>query len=254
MLGEEIAVNSSSAMQLTNESARRQRVLIIDDHEMVAMLFRDLVLSLSGYEVVGQAASSAQALQLCAQHRPDLVMLDLVLPDSTGLALLRQIRVLCPEARVLVCSGNLTAPLIRSALLAGATGIIGKAVPLEELKNAIQSVGAGRAYLCGQTSETVRLMVRSSPSVARQHPPLSQRERTVLQHIAAGLSSKEIAAKLGLSRYTVNNFRSKLSKKTGLHRAVQLSRYAAQIGLVDDAEPEEPRRRSADPEGPASRA
>jgi DNA-binding NarL/FixJ family response regulator len=166
-----------------------------------------------------------------------------VLPDTTGLSLLRQIRLLRPEARVLVCSGNLSGPLIRSALLAGATGIIGKAVSLDELKQAIQSVATGRAYLCGQTSEAVRLMVHSTMAPHAKQPVLSQRERTVLQHIAAGLSSKEIAAKLGLSRYTVNNFRSKLSKKTGLHRAVQLSRYAAQIGLVDEAGSTEPRAR-----------
>lgn len=221
-------------MQLKSESDRRQKVLIVDDHEMVAMLFRDLISSIPGYEVVGQAANAAQAMQQCMLHRPALVLLDLVLPDSPGLGVLRDIRATCPDARVLVCSGNLNAPLIRSALLAGATGIIGKAVPLAELKSAIQSVGTGRSYLCGQTSETVRLMVHSTPPPVDKLPTLSQRERTVLQHIAAGLSSKEIAAKLGLSRYTVNNFRSKLSKKTGLRRAVQLSRYAAQIGLVDE--------------------
>ncbi len=232
--GEERAVNSSTATQLKND--RPLRVLIVDDHEMVAMLFRELVESLAGYEVVGRAADCAQALRLCGQLSPDLVMLDLVLPDSSGLSLLRQIRTGCPAARVLICSGNLNGPLIRSALLAGATGIIGKAVSVEVLKEAIHTVSAGRTYLCPQTSESVRLLVHAEPGPGTKTPELSPRERTVLRHIAAGLSSKEIAAKLGLSRYTVSNFRSRLSKKTGLNRAVQLSRYAAQIGLVDPAE------------------
>lgn len=225
-------MNSSITTQLKND--RPQRVLVIDDHEMVAMLFRELIESLPGYEVVGRAADCAQALRLCGQVNPDLVMLDLVLPDSSGLTLLRQIRTGCPAARVLICSGNLNGPLIRSALLAGATGIIGKAVSLDVLKEAIHTVSAGRTYLCPQTSESVRQLVHTEPGPGLKAPELSPRERTVLRHIAAGLSSKEIAAKLGLSRYTVSNFRSRLSKKTGLNRAVQLSRYAAQIGLVED--------------------
>lgn len=230
--GEDSAVNSSSATPL--KMSRPLRVLIVDDHEMVAMFFRDLVNSLAGYEVAGHAADGAQALRLCGQLSPDLVMLDLVLPDSSGLTLLRQIRTCCPNARVLICSGNLNGPLIRSVLLAGATGIVGKAVSLDVLKEAIQTVSAGRTYLCPQTSEAVRLLVHAEPVPGPKAPELSPRERTVLRHIAAGLSSKEIAAKLGLSRYTVSNFRSRLSKKTGLNRAVQLSRYAARLGLVDD--------------------
>lgn len=226
-------------MQPATETSKTQRVVIVDDHEMVAMLFRELIESLAGYAVVGRAANCAEALRICGQLNPDLVMLDLVLPDSSGLTLLRQIRAACPAARVLVCSGNLNGPLIRNALLAGATGIIGKAVSLDVLKAAIHSVSAGRSFLCAQTSEAVRLMVHTEPVVPATMPALSRREQTVLRHVAAGLSSKEIAAKLGLSYYTVSNFRSKLSKKTGLHRAVQLSRYAAQIGLVD--EPLEPR-------------
>ena len=89
-------MNSSTATQLKND--RPLRVLIVDDHEMVAMLFRDLIESLAGYEVVGRAADCAQALRLCGQLSPDLVMLDLVLPDSSGLTLLRQIRTSSPAA------------------------------------------------------------------------------------------------------------------------------------------------------------
>ncbi len=228
-------MNSSLAMHPKSETETRRRVLIIDDHEMVAGLLTELFGTLPGYEVIGYAKNSAEAEQLCERGRPDLIMLDLVLPDSPGLTLLRKIRTLCPAAQVLVFSGNLSGPVVRSALIAGAAGIIGKAISLDECKAAIHAVSAGRTYLCAQTSDAVRHLVCSVPTPAQKIPELSQRERTVLQHIAAGLSSKEIAAKLGLSRYTVSNFRSKLSKKTGLHRAVQLSRYAAQIGLVGDS-------------------
>lgn len=229
------AVNSFLATPLKNPTETRQRVVIVDDHEMVATLFKDLLNAMGGYEVAGHAKDSAEALVLCKQAQPDLVMLDLVLPDRPGLRVLRDLRKICPETKVLICSGNLSGPVVREALLLGATGIIGKAVALDELKNAIRSVGQGRTYLCTQSSEAVRLMVHSVLPPTAGAPELSNRERTVLRHIAAGLSSKEIAAKLGLSCYTIGNFRSKLCRKTGLRRAAQLARYAAEIGLIDSA-------------------
>jgi DNA-binding NarL/FixJ family response regulator len=215
------------------ETKKRQRVVIVDDHAMIVTLLIQIFESLGEHDVVGQARTSAEALRLCAEEKPDLVMLDLVLPDSSGLNLLKQIKAISPAASVLVFSGNLSAPLIRLALIAGVAGIINKGASLDEFKAAIRGVSAGRTYLCTQTSESVRTMVRTVPVSAAKVPVLSQREQLVLRHIAAGLSSREIAEKLGLSCYTVSNFRSRLSKKTGLHRAVQLSQYAAQIGLLD---------------------
>ncbi len=205
---------------------------------MIAVILTQVIDTLAGYKVVGHAKNSAQAMQFCEAQAPDLVILDLVLPGSTGLILLKKIKAKCPHAQVLIFSGNLNADIIRSALVLGVGGIIGKAATLDELKAAILAVSSGRAYLCAATSEVVRTIVRTPPGQMEKNPVLSRREQTVLRHIAAGLSSKEIAAKLGLSCYTVNNFRSRLSKKTGLHRAVQLSLYAARIGLV--AEPDEP--------------
>ncbi len=227
-------MNSFIATPLKNPTDSRLRVVIVDDHEMVAMLFKDLLNVMGGYEVAGHAKDSAEAVALCKREQPDLIMLDLGLPDRPGLRVLRELRKLCPEAKVLICSGNVNGPVVREALLMGAMGIIGKAVPLDELKSAIRSVSAGRTYLCRQSSEAVRQMVQAVAMPPLAATELSGRERTVLRHIAAGLSSKEIAAKLGLSCYTIGNFRSKLSKKTGLRRAAQLSRYAAQIGLIDE--------------------
>jgi DNA-binding NarL/FixJ family response regulator len=226
-------------METGSETNQSRRVVIVDDHAMIAELLRQIFESVGGYVVTGHAKNSAEALQLCRQAQPDLIMLDLVLPDCSGLSLLRQIRTLCPASRVVVFSGNLSGPIIRSALMAGVTGIIGKGAELDEFKSAIRTVGAGRTFLCAQTSETVRLMVHTTLVTSDKPAALSQREQTVLRHIASGLSSREIAAKLGLSCYTVSNFRSKLSKKTGLHRTAQLSRYAAEIGLIDG--PLEPR-------------
>ena len=210
------------------------KVVIVDDHTMVVELISEIFEKWQGFKVVGRAFTCGEALAVCRKEQPDFVILDLGLPDASGLDVLKEIKSLLPKAHVLIFSGNLSDGLIKEALIAGADGIISKATATSELKTAIQSVSSGRVYLCNQTSETVRLMVRSPALPVVAKPALSKREETVLRLVATGLSSKEIAAKLGLSCYTVNNFRAKVSKKTGLHRAAQLSLYAARIGLVGE--------------------
>jgi DNA-binding NarL/FixJ family response regulator len=222
-------------MHPSPESSALHKVVIVDDHTMVVELIAEIFDQWAGFKVVGRAASCREAEIICREVSPDFVILDLGLPDASGLEAFRRIKALFPKVHVLIFSGNLDETQIRNALVAGVDGILSKASATAELRAAIRSVSAGRAYLCGQTSETVRLMVRSPAAPAAVLPALSKRERTVLRHIAHGLSSKEIAAKLGLSCYTVNNFRAKLSKKTGLHGAVPLSLYAARMGLLNES-------------------
>lgn len=221
-------------MPLNVESASELRVVIVDDHAMIVEVISEILGKLPGFKVVGHAATCREAEAVCQSTKPDFVILDVGLPDASGLEAFRQIKALLPKVRVLIISGNLNDWLIKKALVAGVDGIISKASATSELRTAILNVSAGRNYLCNQTSECVRHMVRSPATPSAPKPVLSKREQTVLRHIATGLSSREIAAKLGLSPYTVNNFRSKLFKKTGLHRAAQLSLYAARIGLIKD--------------------
>ena len=210
------------------------KVVIVDDHAMIVELISEIFAHWNGFKVVGRASSCSEALVICKREKPDFVILDLGLPDASGLEVLKELKTLLPGVHVLIFSGNLSDRLIKQALVAGADGIISKATATAELKTAIQSVSSGRVYLCNQTSETVRQLVRTPVLPVTAQPALSKREQTVLRLVASGLSSKEIAAKLGLSCYTVNNFRAKLSKKTGLHRAAQLSLYAARIGLIGE--------------------
>ncbi len=221
-------------MQASPATVQPLKVVIVDDHTMIVELISELFEQWDGFKVVGCAFSCREALAICRQEKPDFVILDLGLPDASGLEVLRELKALLPKVHVLVFSGNLSDRLIKQALVAGVDGIISKATATAELKTAIQSVSSGRVFLCNQTSETVRQMVRSPALTVAAKPALSKREVTVLRLVASGLSSKEIAAKLGLSCYTVNNFRAKLSKKTGLHRAAQLSLYAARLGLVNE--------------------
>lgn len=225
----------SSGTDRTPGTTNLKRVVIVDDHYMIVEMLAEIFERWEGFQVVGHAASCREALEICSRERPDFVILDVGLPDASGLDAFKKIKAAFPTVHVLVFSGNLNPGVIRKAMIAGVDGILSKASPTADLRAAIRSVSAGQAYLCNQTSEAVRQIVRARATPPVDVPELSKREKTVLRHLASGLSSKEIAAKLGLSRYTINNFRAKLSKKTGLHRAVQLSRYAAEIGLLNDA-------------------
>jgi len=140
---------------------------------------------------------------------------------------------LCPRARVLIFSGNLTPRYIRLALAAGATGIVGKRSGLEEFRTALRATIAGQPYFCNEASEAIKQIVTQTEGHSPARPVLSPRQQSVLQLVAQGLNSRQIASKLGISVNTVMNHRSLLMKKTGLHRVAQLSVFAANRGLID---------------------
>ncbi len=226
-----------SPVPLTAPAPRpRCRVVIVDDHVAIIEMLQQVIAPMEGYAVVGSAENTVAALDLCRREQPDLVVLDLTIPPTSGLALLTELRAECPGAKILVFSGYLSAGSIQRALTSGAHGLVEKVGALQEFREALQAVGAGRVYFCRSSSEAVRNLVNLKPARAARSPKLSERERTVLQAIARGMSSKEIAALLNLSIHTVVNHRTRLMKKTGLRGVAQLSLYAAQIGLVDEGD------------------
>lgn len=214
----------------------RTRVVIIDDHTLLTELLISVVDSLKGFHVVGSAQSEAQSLQLCARVRPNLIILDLILSSAFDPGLLGKIRALCPEARVVIFSGNLTPEVIKQVLAAGTYSLISKTATLGEFRSALLAAAAGRTYFSPDVSDLIKGLVVGPRA---PEPPgqfrLTRREELVLRHLAEGLSSKEIAATLGVSVYTVANHRSRLLKKTGLHSAAQLSLYAVRHGLLGEA-------------------
>jgi DNA-binding NarL/FixJ family response regulator len=209
-----------------------KRVLIVDDHEVVVTMLRQLIEALPGFEVVGVAADAAPALELAARVRPDIVVLDLVLQRSFGMTVLAELRTRLPETRFLIFSGNLRLSAVRQALSAGVLGMIDKGSSLEEFRVTLEQVAAGQPYFAGEAGALIRELVQRRGEEKSPVVELSPREQTVLRLLAAGLSSREIASRLGLSVHTVVNHRSNLMRKTGLHRVAQLSLYAAEIGLV----------------------
>ena len=206
-------------------------VLIIDDHPVLVSFLTQLLEREGKYQLVGRAETAREGLALCRQLKPVLVILDIVLLDSNDLSCLRSLRQECPRSRVLVFTGRISN--VADMLLAGAGGIMGKTAKLQDLLEAVARVANGGMYLCPQACEAVRRQVLAAPPPEkRPGPELSPRELAVLQHIAMGLSSRQIAAKMELSQNTITAFRSRLMKKTELHSTAKLVLYAARLGLV----------------------
>ena len=209
------------------------KVVIVDDHAAIIGMMTQVVEALPGFKVVGSALTAEMALTLCRNQPADIVILDLVLPDMSGLSLLRELTIIRPQARVLIFTGNLNAAAMRGALINGVLGVVEKTASLETFRAALQSVALGQTYFGPLAGELIKGLV-SHNTGRKEMVELTKREKTVLCHVAQGLSSKEIATKLGVSVHTVINHRSNLMKKTGLRRVAQLSLFAAQSGLIGE--------------------
>ncbi len=183
-----------------------------------------------GFAVQGRVGTIAEAVR-ALDERPRLVILDWILPDGTGLDLLRAIRVRSSGSRALVFSAHTTELAVRQALDAGAAGYVEKAASFAAFTEAINAVASGQTYLGPEVTQIVRRLVRD-PSHTPEMRPLTARESEVLRLVGEGCASKQIAALLGLSVRTVENHRAAIMRKTGLHSAAQLAVHAVQIGLV----------------------
>jgi DNA-binding NarL/FixJ family response regulator len=209
-----------------------KRVLIVDDHVAVVEMIAQVIDSMPDYRVIGSAIDAESAIKLAEQEKPDIIVLDLVLQRSSGLTVMSELRARLPRTRFLIFSGNLRVPAVRQALASGVLGMIDKGSRLAEFRLALEQVAAGQPHFAGEAGTLIRQLVQHRGGERSPVVDLSPREQTVLRHLAEGLSSREIAERLGLSIHTVVNHRSNLMRKTGLHRVAQLSLYAAEIGLV----------------------
>jgi len=210
-----------------HEALARTRVLIVDDHTLVRAGLVQLVRSFSGYEVVGEARDCAQAVELTLRHAPDLVLLDLSLPDHSGLDALRLIGRQAPQTRVVMMSMHDDAQHVREALDRGAAGFIVKDSAPMELELALRAAAVGEVFLSPRLSSKI-----IAPLLGREHPTgiaaLPPRQLQIFDSIGQGLSNKEIAANLGISIKTVNTHRARMMETLGCHRASQLVRLAIQ--------------------------
>jgi len=203
------------------------RVLLVDDHTLVRAGLVRLVEGFSGFQVVGEARTCAQAVALASRYKPDLVLLDLSLPDNSGLEALLLIRQHNPLTRVLMMSMHDDPQHVREAIDRGAAGFIVKDAATLELELALRTIVNGETFICPRLSSKMltAFMERENPSGIDALPP---RQREIFDSIGQGLSNKEIAANLGISVKTVNTHRARMMETLGCRRANQLVLLAIQ--------------------------
>ena len=209
------------------------RVMLADDHALFRAGIRSLLLGLEGVEIVGEARSGHEALRLVAERKPDVLLLDVALPELNGIEVAERLRDQ-PGTRVLFLSMFANEEYVLRSLRAGAAGYLLKDSSVVELEAALRSVADGGSYLSPAVSGHVlaAYLSRVGQGGVPAEPALTPRQREVLQLIAEGHGTKEIAARLSLSAKTVETHRAQLMERLGIHDVAGLVRYAIRSGIV----------------------
>ncbi|MBY0490590.1 MAG: response regulator transcription factor [Gemmatimonadaceae bacterium] len=219
------------------EGPARIRVLIADDHALVREGLRYVLDADPNIEVVAEASNGRAAVDLAVQHRPDVIVLDITMPEETGLKAAERLRELLPTAKILLLSMHDQGEYVREGMRIGTNGYLLKDSAGEELRAAIRAVQAGGTFF---SPAVVRKLTSVEPAAeaeptAQQLELLTPRERDVLAGVARGLTNKAIAAELGISRRTVEAHRESLMRKLSIHSVAGLTRFALETGVVADA-------------------
>ena len=207
------------------------RILLADDHALVRQGFRMILSAQPDMEIVGEAGDGREAVTLAEKLKPDVVLMDVTMPDLNGIEATRRVAASVPRARVLALSMHKDAVYVREILRAGARGYLLKDSVDSDLLAAVRAVAKGEGYLSPSVSDAVLTDYRRH--VSDPLDLLTSREREVLQMIAEGKTNKEIASSLNLSVYTVEAHRGRLMEKLNLHSTGELVRFALRNGLID---------------------
>jgi len=206
----------------------KKRIVIVDDHVSIRDMLIWILMRDTGYEVIGEAGSGIEAMKVCGACRPDLLILDLVLPCISGTEVLRRVRKELPRTRILIFSGACNPSLIKEALRERPHGYVEKLEGLIILKEAISTIAGGGSYFGAVASNLLSKSEERNPA----QTGLSPREREILQMIAEGRSSKQISGLLDVALKTVENHRANLMAKLDMHDVASLTRYAVGRGMV----------------------
>ena len=207
-------------------SAARIKVLIVDDHPMVAEGIESILESYDDISVVGTCNTAREAIERLTDSDPDVILMDLNMPDMGGLTATEIVLEQRPGTRILVLSMHDSPEYISTALSHGAMGYILKDVPTDEIKEAIDAVMSGRQYLCTGASGSL------APKKDGLREALTGREQTILLQLAQGKSNKDVAIALDISVRTVETHRKNIKRKLGISSTAGLTRYAMEHGVL----------------------
>jgi len=210
------------------------KVLLADDHKIVRDGFRTLLAKNAEIRVVGEAENGRTTVQLTKKLKPDIVIMDVAMPDLNGIEATRQIISECPDVKVIAVSMHSDRRFVSEMLKAGASAYLSKDYAFDELETAIRTVISNKIYLSPDISGVlVDNYVRQTPNPdSSAFSLLSQREREVVQLLAEGKTAKEIADELNVSVKTVETHRTNIMGKLNIHRLAELTKYAIREGLT----------------------
>ena len=220
-------------------SDQKITVLLAEDHTVVREGFRRMLEITAGFEVVGEAQDGRQAVELCAKLRPEVVLMDIAMPQLNGLEATRQILKTKPHPRILILSAHSDDAYVQTAIEAGASGFLIKQTSSHEVCRAIREVHQGKKFFSPTVARRMQQIESHKPHHAGPHtgtlPSLTSREMETLQLIAEGRANKEIAAQLGIGMKTVEKHREHLMKKLDLHDTAGITRYAISAGIIESS-------------------
>jgi DNA-binding NarL/FixJ family response regulator len=229
----------STALQLSG-GEEWLRILIADDHEVARRGIRAMLESHSGWEVCGEAKDGREAVELASKEKPDLILLDIGMPNLNGLEAARQILAVSPDIAILILTMHDSDQVVREVLRAGARGFLLKSDAGRDLVAAVEALQLQRTFFTTRVSQMVLdgfLDRDNRPDGTERNQEdhddvLTGREREVIQLLAEGKTSKEVAVNLNLSVKTAETHRTNLMRKLGLHSVADLTRYAVRNGIV----------------------
>jgi len=213
-------------------------VLIIDDHPLFRAGLRSILEGQQGLEIVGEAGSGDEGFEKAKDLNPDLVVMDISLPDKSGIEVTREIRSELPDTRITILSMHSKIDYIAEAFRAGATGYMGKESAAEKLVECLLAISKGNYFIDSSLSHKVvesltKFGEHEAKITDRGYGTLTPREQQVLRLLAEGLSTKKIGEKLFISPKTVENHRANIMNKLEVHSTMELVRYAVRLGLID---------------------
>jgi two-component system response regulator DevR len=211
---------------------RPLRILVVDDHEVVRQGLVALLDRRQGFEVVAEAGTAAEAVEQARRHEPDIVVLDVRLPDGSGVEACREIRADRPATRVVMLTSYPDEEAVLSAIVAGASGYLLKQIRARDLVSAIEAIGRGESLLDPAVTEKVLERVRriATGGATDELAQLTSQEQKILLLVAEGKTNKEIAGEIFLSDKTVKNYVSSILSKLNLERRAQAAAYLARRG------------------------